>query len=388
MTNSTLSDLIKTFGSQQFLSSGNAGEHDVWFMTPSPIVVNNITNSALDTILQKALEVGYRDIYLASNDYIRGRLYKRRQIITDRVLTHNEIITLVEKITDQNYSRVYEGKSDNGKYTLIDKTNANNRIGFRYCLTKFTDAGKVGFEIALRPIPEMPPTAEQVGIEQNLLNHVDSMSQGMILLIGGTGTGKTTTLAAIMRYILQRPSHIRIIEFGRPPEYTWHKIAVHPSNQIIPLSVAEGKSGGDMASYSEAIATAVRKAPDWIAVTEMTDQESFRAAIEFANTGHIVSSSMHAKSIESAYSRIFMKFPEGERDALIDNLISETEILIAQELVDKIGGGLIAVREQLIQTQEVKEILKDSVGLGISAFKRRCCLNNLNLFQVLRSDPL
>ena len=378
MSNSNISELIKLYASRQFINTKVPDESVNWLIQPSPIVINATNNTTLDTILKKCLEVGYRDVYLASGDYIRGRLYNMRQLITDRELTHSEVTTLITTLTDENYNRVYSGKSANGKYVLIDKANPNNRIGFRYSLTTFTSELDAGLEVAIRPIPETPPTAEEVGVENTLLKHIVSMSQGMILLIGGTGTGKTTTLAAIMRYILERPSHIRILEFGRPPEYSWHKITVHPSNKILPMSVAEDKTGGDMESYEEAISTAVRKAPDWIAVTEMTDQESFKAAIEFSNTGHIVSSSLHAKSIESAYSRIFMKFPSSEREALIDNLISETEVMIAQELVDRIGGGMIAVREQLIQTQEVKEKLKESVTLGLTIFKRtiRECIAN------------
>ncbi|MDN3661079.1 ATPase, T2SS/T4P/T4SS family [Vibrio agarivorans] len=371
MSSLELSYLIKSYGSHELKSTGAPQVSDNWLMTPSPIIVSMIDANALDVILIKAVEAKYRDIYIASDNYIRGRKGNKFQLITNRELTHSEVETLMDSMTGNKVGRAYGGESINDRYIVTDRLNPNKKTAFRYSLTTHTNGNFRGLDVAIRPIPEDVPKASDIGIEGELLDHVESMTQGMILLIGGTGTGKTTTLAAIMRYILEKPSHTRILEYGRPPEYMWHNVLIHPSNEIITYSVAEsGESGGDAKDYEQAISTAVRKAPTWVAVTEMTDLESFKAGIEFSNTGHIVSSTLHANSVESAFSRIYMKFPSSEREALMDNLISETEIMVAQKLEDRVGGEMIAVREQLILTTEVKDTLKDAMENGLTALKR------------------
>lgn len=378
MSNLELYSLIEEFGSHEFKSSGKPQKNDNWIITPSPIVISMIDSLSLDLILLKAVDSGYRDIYIASDKYIRGRKDNQFHLMTSRAITHSEAETLMATLTSDKTGRAYSGESINDRYIVVDKQNPNKKTAFRYSLTTHTNGNHKGLDVAIRPIPENVPKACDVGIDQALLNHVETMTQGLILLIGGTGTGKTTTVAAIMRYILEKPSHARILEYGRPPEYMWHNVNIHPSNEIITYSVAEsGESGGDAKDYEQALSTAVRKAPTWIAVTEMTDAESFKAGIEFSNTGHIVSSSFHANTVESALSRMYMKFPVTEREALMDNLISETEIMVAQKLEDKVSGGMVAVREQFILTSAIKDDLKAAMENGLTALKR-CVRKHLN----------
>lgn len=369
-------ELIREFGSEEFVQKGRPQTHDDWMMTPTPIRINLIDASALHTILEKAHSANYRDIYFQSGDFIRGRLYKKRQILSDRRLTGTEVDALMDSLNPNASQKIYAGESSNGRYVLQDKANPNIKKGFRYSISTFASTLNDAIEIALRPIPEVPPSPKAIEISEALLRHVERMKKGLILLIGGTGEGKTSTIAAIMRHILERPSHMRILDFGRPVEYLWDKVKIHPSNQIVPYEVSETGTGSNMKSYEEAISTAMRKAPDWIGVTEMTDIESFRAAVEFATTGHIVSSTLHATSVESAYSRMYMKFPNEERAAMLDSIISETEILVAQTLYERVGGGLVAIREQLIQTPSVKERIKQAATVSLAELKReiRRCL--------------
>ena len=328
-----------------------------------------VDSTTFDAILRYGLDHGVRDIWIVSGDYIRGQINNRKVLMTDRPLTHDEVATLLRDPV-KSLDRVYQGYSANPSYIYVDPINLNNKRSFRLSVTKFSNVNTEGFNCAIRPMPKVPPTVLEIGLSPDTLSHIRKCKQGLILLIGGTGHGKTSTVAAILRYVLERDSHFRVVEFSRPVENIWDGVKIHPSNHIIAHNVSEDGISGDINSYEEAIKTAMRQAPDWLVVGEMTEAESFKAAIEFSNTGHIVSSTMHANSVASAYSRVYMKFPASEREALTDNLISETEVMIAQELVECLRGGLIAVRETLIHTHSVKEQLKAAVDGPLSEFKR------------------
>lgn len=329
--------------------------------TDQIVKLREVNGSSFDKILQHAVSIGARDIYITSKDHIRVRVDNQRLVMTDRAFSHSEVSRLLESRI-KTLDRVHKGRSTNPSYTLIPAADVNNGQNFRLSVTKFTISDEAYYNCAIRPLPLIPPSISDVGVTEEMAKFVGQLEKGLVLLIGATGTGKTSTIAAIMRYILEFIPHKRIIEFSRPVENIWTRINKHPTNQIVPHNIAEGQSGGDLISYEEAISTAMRQAADWIAVGEMTESESFEAAIEFSNTGHLVSSSMHASDVASAYVRIYLKFDDKKRDALIDSLISETELLIAQILVDRIGGGMVAVREVLMQTYSVKMALKEAVG--------------------------
>lgn len=331
---------------------------DPKYRTKRTLKVAQVNNSTFNQVLELAVGLGARDVYITSGDYIRVRIYNERLILTDRELSHSETERLLQSGIE-TLDRVHNGRSTNPPYTLLRSDDVNNGQNFRLSATKFTIGKNTHYNCAIRPLPLIPPHIDNVGVAQELAEYVGKLRKGLVLLIGATGEGKTSTIAAIMRYILENVPHKRILEFSRPVENIWTRVQCHPTNQIVPHNIAEGRSGGDLVDYAEAISTAMRQAGDWIAVGEMTEAESFEAAIEFSLTGHLVSSTMHASCVYTALARIYNKTDPKTRDSLLDSLISETELMIAQILVDRVGGGMVAIRETLRHDDTVKERMRE-----------------------------
>lgn len=335
------------------------------FAADSLFNIEYITPTTANDILEKTVELGYRDLYFASDDYIRARKHNNRLIASTRRLTHDEVRNILVQISSENEVAItQQGRESGGRVTISRKSNENELLHFRFSLHQISDNGKIGLDAAIRPIAEIPPSLDDVGLESEFVDHVMSMYKGLILVIGATGEGKTSTLAAMIRHVLEMPSNIRILEFARPPEFTYHKVKQHPSNSIKHSEIAASQArGGDLLSYEIANALSMRKAADWFSIGEMTEKESFDSAITLSNTGHIVSSTVHANDVAGVFPRIYQMFDAADRDYQLFSLINEGEVFCAQKLVERAGGGLIAIREILINTADSKERLKSCNGI-------------------------
>ncbi|WP_390240784.1 ATPase, T2SS/T4P/T4SS family [Vibrio sp. R78045] len=324
--------------------------------------VFNITTIADDLfkyILEESVNLGYRDIYLAYDDYIRVRKDNFRLIASNRKLTTDEVRMLGVQLSSENeVSLTQAGFESGGRFTMSRSDNENELMHCRYSMHQISDNGQSGLDIAIRPIKDKAPHHEEIGIPEELLTLVRKIPQGLILMIGSTGTGKTSTLASLIRYILEQPSHMRILEFARPPEFSFNNIEMHPSNTIKHSEIAANSStGGDLKTYELANALTMRKAADWITIGEMTEKESFKSALSLSNTGHRVSSTTHANDVAGVFPRVYQMFDADEREYQLFSLINEGQLFCAQQLLDRKGGGLIAVREILIVDQEARSRL-------------------------------
>ncbi len=338
---------------------------DVKWLSDKLFDIQFIHSDTMNTILEKTIEMGYRDLYLASDDYIRARKYNDRVIASSRPLNHDEVVELLKQLSSDNeVALTQQGKEAGGRAIIRNSKNEHILHFFRYSLHQCSDNGVVGIDAAIRPIAETPPTVQDIGLDKSFIKHVEQMYKGLILLIGATGEGKTSTLAALIRHILERPSNMRILEFARPPEFSFKKVKQHPSNSIKHSEIASSAArGGDLLSYELANALAMRKAADWFSIGEMTERESFSSAITLSNTGHIVSSTVHANDVAGVFPRIYQMFDASERDYQLFSLVNEGEIFCAQKLVERRGGGLVAIRETLLNDIEAKRRLKECNGI-------------------------
>lgn len=324
--------------------------------------INHVEQGTIDNILRLALDLGCRDVYLCSDDYIRGRINNKKVLLTTQKLTHDQVKTILTSMCAiPEIQRMYQGYAVNNRYIMRGSVNQNESRGFRYSFTKHTMTTMDGFNAAIRPIPEFAPTIESVGIGREIIQPIEEIVQegkGLILFVGATGEGKSSSLAAIIRYLLQRESHLRILEFARPPEFNYENLDVHPTNQILHHSISETGKGGDLISYELANAVSMRQAADWFLIGEMTERESFNSSMTLSNTGHIVSSTVHANDAAGAFARVATMYPPEERDSVLQQMIEEFELIVAQKLLDRAGGGLVAVREVLTADENVRSRLK------------------------------
>ena len=238
----------------------------------------------------------------------------------------------------------------------------------RFRCNAFVQAGKVG--MVLRVIPQELPTIDSLGMPQ-ILKDVAMTKRGLAILVGATGSGKSTTLAAMVDW-RNLNSYGHIITVEDPVEF------VHPHKNCI---VTQREVGLDTEGWEAALKNTLRQAPDVILMGEIRDRETMEHAVAFAETGHLCLATLHANSSNQALDRIINFFPEERRAQLLMDLSLNLRALISQRLIPRESGkGRIAAVEIMLNTPlisdlifkgevtEIKEIMKKSRELGMQTF--------------------
>jgi twitching motility protein PilT len=209
-------------------------------------------------------------------------------------------------------------------------------------------ADRKGPGAVFRVIPSKILTAEQLGLSQAILN-LCTLNKGLVLVTGPTGSGKSTTLCAMIDFINRsRQDHIITIE--DPIEF------VHPNQKCL---INQREVHTHTQSFKDALRAALREDPDIILVGELRDLETVAIAIETAETGHLVFGTLHTTTAASTVDRVIDQFPS-DRQAQIRIMLSESlKGVIAQTLCRKIGGGRVAALEVLIATQAVSNLIRE-----------------------------
>ena len=238
----------------------------------------------------------------------------------------------------------------------------------RFRVNAFIQQGRVG--MVLRTIPADIPTIDQLGLPQ-VLKDVAMTKRGLCIFVGATGSGKSTSLAAMVDWRNQN-SFGHIITVEDPIEF------VHPHKNCI---ITQREVGLDTDSWEAALKNTLRQAPDVILMGEIRDRETMEHAIVFSETGHLCMATLHANSANQALDRIVNFFPEERREQLLLDLSLNLRGMISQRLMPRQGTkGRIAALEVLLNTPlvsdliakgdvvEIKEIMQKSRELGMQTF--------------------
>ncbi|MFC0548800.1 type IV pilus twitching motility protein PilT [Kutzneria chonburiensis] len=210
----------------------------------------------------------------------------------------------------------------------------------------FTQRGST--TIALRMIPMAVPTMDQLGLPP-VLSDFARRHQGLVLVTGPTGSGKSTTLAAVVDQInTERACHILTVE--DPIEY------VHRHKRA---AVNQREVGTDTPSFPHALRAALREDPDVLLVGEMRDLESIRFALTIAETGHLVLATLHTNDTAQSLARIIDVFPAEQQAQVRVQLAAALTGIVYQRLLPRIGGGLVAAYEVLVANSAVRNLVKE-----------------------------
>ncbi|RZL90491.1 MAG: PilT/PilU family type 4a pilus ATPase, partial [Variovorax sp.] len=238
----------------------------------------------------------------------------------------------------------------------------------RFRANAFVQQGRVG--MVLRTIPQKLPTIDGLGMPQ-VLKDITMTKRGLVIMVGATGSGKSTTLAAMVDWRNEN-SQGHIVTVEDPIEF------VHPHKNCV---VTQREVGIDTDSWDAALKNTLRQAPDVILMGEIRDRETMDNAIAFAETGHLCMATLHANSANQALDRIINFFPEERRTQLLMDLSLNLRSLVSQRLIPtEDGRGRVAAVEILLNTPlisdmifkgevgEIKEIMKKSRNLGMQTF--------------------
>ena len=251
----------------------------------------------------------------------------------------------------------------------------------RFRVNVFMQQQRVG--MVLRTITTKIPDMDAMGLPP-ILKDIVMTKRGLVILVGGTGSGKSTTLAAMLGY-RNHNSQGHIITVEDPVEY------VHEHDKCI---ITHREVGVDTENWFSALKNTLRQAPDVILIGEIRDRETMEYAVAFAETGHLCLATLHANSANQALDRIINFFPEERREQLLMDLSLNVKSLISQRLIPKASGsGRACAMEILInsplisdlifkgEVHEIKEVMKKSRELGMQTFDQA-------LFDLFESDQI
>ena len=289
----------------------------------------------IEDIVQEASAVDASDILLSQNSQLFFRVDGEVQPKGDCPTFISELYRLVPRLEE-----ALQQKS--GAVDL-----AAVIAGIRFRATAYKQ--RTGISAALRPIPDKIIPAAKLGIDSSLLGKVEAWRHGLILVTGPSGCGKSTTVNCLVDHINQtRRDHILIIEDPIEFIYTPARSAIE-----------QRELGEHFDTFSGAIRSAVRANPDVIVVGEVRDYETARAVLQAAETGHLVFATLHTKRVYNTISRLIGMSPVEEKEDIRSTLANNLLMIISQLLLKRVGGGRVAAREIMIQTDSTANLIRE-----------------------------
>ncbi len=295
----------------------------------------------MDRLLQACVSQGASDIHLVSGRPPIFRIHGRLRALETKVLDMDDTAALMKSITpDRNQQELQEEGGTDFGFAFGDQG--------RFRVAIFKQKGTIS--LVLRLIPHELMSFEEIGLPR-ICEALCRRPRGLFLVTGPTGSGKSTTLACMVNYINENfDRHIVTIE--DPIEY------YHDHKKSI---VNQREVGIDVPSFSEALRRVLRQDPDVILVGELRDLETIKAAIEAAETGHLVFATVHTTSAAGTVTRLIDVFPPNQQDQIRVQISSNLIAVLSQALCPlAIGKGRVAAYEFLVITPAIANLIREN----------------------------
>ena len=296
----------------------------------------------LDKLLIRSVERGASDLHLKPNSppvlRIHGRLVPQPDL---GVVSVGEMEDMARHIlSERTYGQLKDGREVDVAYAVRDHG--------RFRVNLFLATGYI--RAVMRAIPSKKPKFEELGLPQ-VLEKLAMERRGMVLVTGITGSGKSTTLAAMIDFI-NRNRNDHIITIEDPIEF---------SHEDINCVVSQREIGHDSSNFASALRAALREDPDVILVVEMRDPETMAVALHAAETGHLVFSTLHTLNAAETVNRILGTFPPHQEQQIRDQLAAVIQGVVSQRLVPKLAGeGRVPAVEIMIGTALIRDCIREA----------------------------
>lgn len=292
----------------------------------------------MERILRLMAEKGASDVYLSANMPVLIRINGQMVQLSDQLLSPTQPRQLIAEVVEPQHLAELDQSGELNMAVSISKVGSFRLSGFRQ---RGSIAG------VFRHIPHNIPSLDSLNLPP-VLGKLVQEKRGLILMVGATGTGKSTTLASMLEQRNQNMSgHILTIE--DPLEYLFsNKRSVVNQREV----------GRDTASLQIALKNALRQAPDCILIGEIRDRDTMTAAISYALSGHLVLATLHGNNSYHALNRILSFYTPESRPALLNDLAAGLKAIVSQRLVRATAGGRVPVIEILLNTKLISELIE------------------------------
>lgn len=297
----------------------------------------------LESLLRAAQQVQASDVHLSAGMPALARVCGELQTLEPTMLGNAPIRGMIDSVLPESQRRHFaEGAACDFAFSM-------ERLG-RYRANAYRQ--QRGVALALRPIPETVPSLPAIQAPA-ILTALAAHDHGLVLVVGPTGSGKSTTLAAMVDHI-NRTEAKHVLTIEDPVEFVYT-----PERAL----VTQREVGRDTPSFADALKAALREDPDVILLGEMRDLETIRLALTAAETGHLVLATLHTATAGQAVERIVDVFPGSERDLARTLLADVLRAVVAQQLLPrKDGQGRVAAHEVLVGTPAVRNLIREQKG--------------------------
>ena len=295
----------------------------------------------LNAFLARLIEVGGSDLHLKVSSPPMGRVDGSLVQVDDRVVSDADLDAVLGIITDRTPVKreLFYATGE------LDSAYIADTIG-RFRVNGFRQRGSVSF--AFRYVPRVVPSFRKLGLPPGV-ERLAEEQRGLVLVTGATGSGKSTTLGAIVDHI-NRTRKLHIVTIEDPIEI------VHDDWGCI---VNQREIGLDTESYEQALRRVLRQDPDVILIGELRDEESARAALQAAESGHLVLSTMHTIDAAETVGRLVEFFPAAKQMMVRQIIAGVLRGAVSQRLLPRAGGGRVAAVEVMVVTARIADLIRD-----------------------------
>jgi len=314
-----------------------------------------VVDSDLDRLLDHCNKLDFSDLYIQTGWPVIAAIHGRKHLIIKRRMRSGEVIDIINALYGyENASALIStGSPVDTDYDFRPERGVRHR--YRVNGSGVMVNGSSGIQITIRRLMATPPRKGDIGLTDDVIKMFTGYDNGVAIISGTTGSGKSTTLAAIIRDTLEADEGKIILTAESPIEYVYDELIDNALGGTEPSMISSSSIPLNFKSFENAGVAALRRAPDIFLIGEARDAETIDAVIEGSNTGHLVWATTHSNGAPMTVRRLIQKYSPEIQSAKMSDLAEALRVVMSQTLAKTMDGKRVAIREVLPFTEDVRE---------------------------------
>ena len=326
-------------------------------------------DEAITHILKTMVDEDWSDVHISPNLRITAEVSLQFTPITELPITRDEAFELCDAIygSDTGSAKILSGQDLDFDKEIKYKVKGDSLTTphrFRVNITSITSRGSICPAISIRKLYADIPKWSDFNFEEYIWDNFRP-ENGMIIVTGPTGSGKSTLLASGIRRIIEERQNEKIVTLEDPIEYTYEKY-----NNIHSF-VEQSSKSTNFKDFQTPMKSILRRKPSIVMVGEARDKETIRASLYVAQTGHLVYTTMHTNGVPETFKRMISEFPIDEQHSRLADIVTNTRMIVSQQIHRSTEGKRVAIREILVITPTVKSYLEKADVTNIASVARK-----------------